>query len=288
MDEPDFTLDRRVAIVGLGLMGGSLAMALRGKCASLVGIDCDPQTVSLARRLKIVDQVSTQSGELLKGANLVIFATPLQTILSYLKELPKLHPGTAIVMDLGSSKVNVVREMQSLPERFDPLGGHPMCGKESSSLVNADGTIFQGARFAFTPLPRTSPEARDVATRLAQIVGARPLWIDPQTHDQWVAATSHLPYLIANALTQVISPLAKPLVGPGFRSSARLAGSSPSMMLEVIAANRLNILANMEQFRQAFKDMEEMLVREDWDALKEMLSRGSRFYSELIQVEEDK
>ena len=286
MDEPDFALDRRVAIVGLGLMGGSLAMALRGKCASLVGVDCDPKAVSLARRLKLIDQASSQPGELLPGADLVILATPLRAILVLLQELPALHPGKAVVLDLGSTKVEVVEVMKSLPDRFDPIGGHPMCGKETSSLANADGKMFQEVSFAFTPLARTSPDARTVATRLAQIIGARPLWIDPQTHDRWVAATSHLPYLIANSLAQATILEAKPLVGPGFRSSSRLAASPPDMMLDVLSTNRSNILASLELFHQRLYTIEALLARGDWDALRELLSQGAECYRELTRDEE--
>jgi prephenate dehydrogenase len=287
MDEPGFTLDRRVAIVGLGLMGGSLAMALQGKCVSLVGIDCDPQALSLARQLKIADQVSSQPGELLPGVDLVILATPLRAILTFLKELPALHPGKAVVLDLGSTKEEVVEAMQMLPERFDPVGGHPMCGKETSSLVNADGRIFRGASFAFTPLVRTSPAARDVANRLAQTIGAKPLWIDSQTHDRWVAATSHLPYLAANALAHATPPEARPLVGPGFRSSSRLAASSPGIMLDVMATNRSNILASMEQLHRQLEKIEAMLARGDWDCLEEILSGGAECYRKLTECDEE-
>jgi len=262
-------------------------MALRGKCASLVGIDRDPQALSLARRLNLVDQASSQPKELLPGADLVILATPLRAILTLLHELPALHPGEAVVLDLGSTKVEVVEAMQSLPERFDPIGGHPMCGKETSSLANADGKMFQGVRFAFTSLARTSPNARTAADRLARTIGARTFWIDPQTHDRWVAATSHLPYLIANALTHATPLEARPLVGPGFRSSSRLAASSPDMMLDVLATNRSNILASLERLRQCLETMEASLARGDWDALQEILSSGAECYRELTDGEKE-
>jgi prephenate dehydrogenase len=192
-----------------------------------------------------------------------------------------------MVLDLGSTKVEVVKAMQSLPERFDPLGGHPMCGKETSSLANADGNMFQGVRFAFTPLLRTSPDARSVAEQLAFTIGARPFWIDPQTHDRWVAATSHLPYLVANALAHTTPPEAKPLVGPGFRSSSRLAASSPDMMLDVLVTNQSNIMASLERFHRHLKIMEASLARDDWDELRELLTSGVECYRELTESEKE-
>lgn len=282
MDESDFISTARVAILGLGLMGGSLAMALRGKCAGLLGIDPDPETLSLARRLEIVDWASPQPGELLSQADVVIMAAPVRVILALLEELPDLHPGDAVVIDLGSTKTEIVEAMGALPKRFDPLGGHPMCGKERSNLANAEPGLYRGAPFAFTPLLRTSPRARALAAQLARAVGAYPLWLDPETHDRWVGATSHLPYLIANTLAAVVPLEAAPLVGPGLRSTTRLAPSSQAMMLDILVTNRRNLLANLRCFREHLETLEGYLAGDDERCLGELLSQGARNYEELV------
>ena len=283
-DEPGFFSTARVAILGLGLMGGSLALTLRGKFTALLGIDTDPQTVELARQRQIVDLASTEPAELLPQADVVILATPVNTIIQNLQELPKYHPGPAIVLDLGSTKARVVEAMQRLPERFDPLGGHPMCGKERSGLSNADPRLFQGAVFAFTPLARTSSRARTFAEGLARQVGAHPLWLDSHTHDRWVAATSHLPYLVSNALAFSTPVEAAPLAGPGYHSATRLAQTSPGMMLDVLMTNRENILAASGRFRAHLDLLDELLRRGDFETLLSFLRRGTDRHNGIIQT----
>jgi prephenate dehydrogenase len=161
MKEPAFTRSdllssTRVAIMGLGLMGGSLALALRGRCAELLGIDPDPDALALALELGAADRVSANPAELLPEADVIILAAPVLAILSLLQALPDLHPGSPIVLDLGSTKREIVQAMEALPVRFDPLGAHPMCGKETNTLRSAEASLFAGRPFAFTPLARTS------------------------------------------------------------------------------------------------------------------------------------
>lgn len=285
-DDPAFLSRARLAIVGLGLMGGSLALALRGKCAALLGIDPDPETLELARRRGVVDQAEADPAELLPQADVIVLAAPVNAILGLLEALPQLHPGPAVVLDLGSTKTHIVEAMERLPGRFDPIGGHPMCGKERGGLAQADGLLFRGAAFAFTPLERTRPEARRFAGQLAEALGARPLWLDPVTHDRWVAATSHLPYLVANALAACTPLEAAPLVGSGFRSATRLAPTPPGMMLDVIMTNRENILAAARRFCEAMSQIEALLEAEDYPALQELLGRGLRQQTELITMNE--
>lgn len=282
MDESDFLTPARVAILGLGLMGGSLAMALRGKCASLLGIDSNPDTLALARRLRIVDQAGSRPEELLPDADVVILATPVRVIMDLLAELPSLHSGQAVVIDLGSTKMSIMQAMASLPDRFDPVGGHPMCGKERSSLANAEAGLFRGAPFAFTPLPRTTPHGRSLATQLARALGAEPLWLDPETHDRWVGATSHLPYLIANVLAAVVPVEAAPMVGTGLRSTTRLAPSPLNVMQDILMTNRENVLAGVRRFQERMDRLEKHLAAGDEQGLSELLAQGALNYEKLI------
>lgn len=281
MEEKTFLPEARVAILGLGLMGGSLAMALRGHCKALLGIDPDPEARALASRWEVVDQVAARPEVLLPQADLVVLAAPVRTIVKLLERLPELHPGSAVVMDLGSTKAQIVAVMATLPERFDPIGAHPMAGKERPSLLNADVGLYHGAPFALTPLPRTSERARALALELVQAAGARPLWLDPETHDRWVGATSHLPYLVANALAAVTPAEAAPLVGPGFRSTARLAPSTLEMMLDIAATNRANLLDGVQRFRQRIEALEGALQADDLERLTCLLAEGGEHYDRV-------
>jgi prephenate dehydrogenase len=263
-------------------MGGSMALALRGKVASILGIDPDRRTLDLALQIGAVDEASEHAASLLPGADVVILAAPVRAILSLLNELPGLHPGSAIVMDIGSTKARIIQAMQALPERFDPVGGHPMCGKERSSLANAEAALFQGATFAFIPLARTSLRARSLAGQLAEAIGARPLWLEADTHDRWVAATSHLPYLVANALAAATPAEVAPLIGPGFRSTARLAPSALDVMIDTLESNRPNVLESLRRFQDRLKIIEEKLSRNDESELRHLLFQGAQNYEELI------
>ncbi|MGD0006626.1 MAG: prephenate dehydrogenase/arogenate dehydrogenase family protein [Anaerolineaceae bacterium] len=281
-DDPGF-FTCRLAILGLGLMGGSLAMALHGKCAALLGIDPDPQTVELARQQHIVDLAAVEPANLLPQADVIILAAPVNAIINLLQELPRLHHGSPIVIDLGSTKVKIMQTMQLLPERFDPLGGHPMCGKEVSGLANADARLFQGASFAFTASPRTTPHARRFAEWLAASIGACPLWIDADVHDRWVSATSHLPYLVANALAYVTPLETAPLAGPGFLSTTRLAVSPPDLMMDVLMTNQSAILDRLHIFREHLEWIERLLAQGEFDEIENLLWEGARRKQTLSQ-----
>jgi prephenate dehydrogenase len=279
--EDDFA-NSCVAIVGLGLMGGSLAMALRGCCKRLLGVDRDVDTLEMALSHGIVDGADSDPGTILPQADMVVLAVPVLTILEMLPRIPGFHPGPAVVLDLGSTKAQIMGGMEKLSPEFDPVGGHPMCGKESSGLQYADPSIYRGAPFALTALKRTSPKARVMAETMVRSVGALPIWLDPQIHDTWVAFTSHLPYLSAAALVQATSVEAASMLGPGFLGASRLAGSDPEMMADILVTNRAKILDALKQF-QLQLDMLEQAVREgDHESLIALLNRVHRQRTELI------
>ena len=282
MRGPDILATSRIAILGLGLMGGSLALALRGRCQELLGIDSDPDTLIQAEELEIFDRLSTDPTEILPRAEVVILATPLNAILKIIKKMSSLHPGSAIVLDLGSTKAQVLQAMEELPERFDPLGGHPMCGKETSGLENSEAGLFQEAVFAFTALERTSSKARSFANQLAREIGSRPLWIDADMHDQWSAAVSHLPYLMATALCAATPLDSGQLLGPGFRSTTRIAATPTSVMLDVLETNQRNILERLKGFRVEIDKLEGLLTNKDFETLNDQLMQNAERHRTLV------
>jgi prephenate dehydrogenase len=278
----DLLSSTRICIVGLGLMGGSLTMALRGKCGRLYGVDTDQETLAWVRGRQLTDRVSTRLEDLVPDSDVIILAVPVETIKELIHQLPAIHPGSAIVMDLGSTKREIVAEYDRLPSRFDPIGGHPMCGKENLSIFNAETTLFQGAPFALTSLDRTTEDARRFAEQLVDSIGAKPLWINPETHDAWGAATSHLPFLIAMALAHSTSIEAAPLVGPGFRSSVRLAGTPAAMMVDILKTNRDQILMKGKKYSQQFGEILQMLEDSEFDRLTELIEEGRVKKAQLV------
>jgi prephenate dehydrogenase len=207
--------------------------------------------------------------------DVVILATPVNTILQLIKVLPSFHPGSPIILDVGSTKTRIVRAMSGLPARFDPIAGHPMCGKEKLSLANADPLIFKAAPFVFVRLPNTSQNAVRFAEGLCRIINAIPLWLDAEEQDRWTAATSHLPYLVAAAMVQSTPEESYPLIGPGFRTTTRLASTPPSMMMDILATNRTNILERMDHFSQCFSELKHLLEDENYSRLGELLTTNS-------------
>ena len=165
MLEPDFTglAAARVAVVGLGLMGGSLALALRGHCAELVGVEPDAPAAALACERGVVDRTASLAEA--TACDLLVLAAPVRAILALLAELRRLPPPaqTVAVLDLGSTKREVVAAMQLLPAPYDPIGGHPMCGKEVSGLAHAEAGLFRERVFVLTPLERTSSAGQNLA-----------------------------------------------------------------------------------------------------------------------------
>lgn len=284
MNEGTLLAETHVAILGLGLMGGSLALALRPHCRCLSAADPDPKTLALARQLQIADRISADAAEVLPDADLVILAAPVKAILSMIKQLPSLHTGKPVIMDLGSTKTEICRAFQDLPERFDPIGGHPMCGKETSGLSQAEAGLFRGAPFALTPLERTTSQARSLGVQLVQALGARLFWLDPATHDRWTAATSHVPYLLSIALALATPDEVAPLIGPGFLSTSRLAGSSTTMMADILDTNRDNVLAALSLFRAELDQLESCLRQADQPELAEKLHRGRQSRSRLLEA----
>jgi prephenate dehydrogenase len=282
--EDDFRLQNaKIAIVGLGLMGGSLALALQGKCAALYGIDSNHATLKLALDKRIVDEADSDLARLsaLPQVDLVILATPVLTIIDFIQKLPSLIQKSCIILDLGSTKKDIVQAMSALPESFDPLGGHPVCGKEKLGLENADARLFQNAPFIITPLERTTRRARKAAEQIVSVIGANLIETDAEEHDRALAFTSHLPFLISSALVLSTPVEYSLLIGTGFRSTSRLAGTPSHMMMGILKSNRDNILNGIRAFRTSLNNFEAALQDENYSQL-EMIIDQSRISYHLI------
>jgi prephenate dehydrogenase len=284
MDEGRSLLkESNVAIVGLGLMGGSLALSLKGHCRRLSALDIHQPTLALAQSEAIVDLASSDPSEIFRNVDLVVLACPVPEIIAWIKHLPDFIQHPCIVLDLGSTKSTIVSALEVLPENFDPIGGHPICGKETLSLKCAEKTLFGGAPFVLTPLSRTSDRARSMALQITEALQANPIWLDAETHDKILAATSHLPYLLSSALTLAIPDDAAPLIGPGFRSSTRLAGTPTSMMLGVLRTNRNNILSALDRLKTQITEIETVLQDEDCTKLETILDLSHTRFQSLIR-----
>lgn len=257
--------DCSLAVVGLGLMGGSLAGALRGKCREVVGVARRLKTVNTALERGLIDRGTIELAEGVKRADLVVLATPVRVVMEQLTEIGPLLPKGCLLMDLGSTKAQIVDEMARLPDHVQPLGGHPMCGKETSGIEAADPALYQGRTFILTPLPRTSPQALALGRTLAEAAGAQPLVLEAKRQDFLVATLSHLPYLLACALvgtadaTTSADPAAWEIVAGGFRDTSRVAGSDVTMMIDILMTNREEILKAVEVYQARLRQLARLI-----------------------------
>jgi len=263
-------------------MGGSLALALKGKCAALYGVDSDQATVELALAKKVVDQADRDPATLLPQADLVVLATPVTVILEFLQKLPSLLQKPCIVLDLGSTKRDILEAMAGLPDDFDPVGGHPICGKENLGLENADAGLFHGAPFVVTALERTTKRARSAVAQIVSIVGGRLIEMPAEDHDRILASTSHLPFLLSSALALSTPREFVPLVGTGFKSTSRLAGTPSHMTMGILQSNRENILNAILAFRNALDQIESALQAENYLQLERTLNQSRSSYQTLV------
>ena len=281
--EPAFTLkNANIAIIGLGLMGGSLALSLKGRCRSLSAYDPDQSTLELASRQEIVHFADNDPAKILVDADLVILACPVPAIVDWLGYLSDYIHHPCIVLDIGSSKRTIVSALEALPVNFDPIGGHPICGRERLSLENAERFLYRNAPFVLTLLPRTSQRARSAALQIVAALGANPIWLDADEHDRILASTSHLPYLLSSVLALATPEECAPLIGPGFRSSARLAGTPSDMMLGVLQANRDNLLEALDRLQEQIATIKSALIVGDFASLQATLDTARSQYQQLL------
>ena len=240
----------RVAIVGLGQIGGSIARALAsGRSWRRVGYDLDASATSAARAAGAIDVVAESLAEACAGADLVILATPVDTLPALVAATAAaLSPGAAL-LDTGSTRGPVTAALEAAAARgIRAVGGHPIAGNEGRGFAASRADLFIGATFTLSPTGGTLPE---IVTRLVRDLGARALVVTPERHDQALARTSHLPYLMACALRELGDEAAgQGLSGPGFRDMTRLAASDPRMASAYCRANAREVGAAWHSLRE--------------------------------------
>jgi prephenate dehydrogenase len=269
--------DTRLVIVGLGLMGGSLAAALKGHCRRIIGVDVEARAAERAAAKGLVDGATQELGPALASCDLAILAAPVRACLDILARLGLDLPSPPRLLDIGSTKARVVDAMEKLPPEVDPIGGHPLCGRETAGLENAEGGLYRDTNFALIPLPRTSHQTRTLARELVHALGARPILLDANQHDRLVALTSQAPYLLAAALVSRAAQVAaeanelRRLTATGFHDVSRLAASDVTMMFDILVTNRDNVLAELDSLQAELGRVRSELASGDAASLRSRL-----------------
>ncbi len=261
----------RLVVVGLGLIGGSFAKGLKesGLCREVVGVDLDPQSRTLAVELGVVDRCEDNLAAACVGADVIQLAVPILAMEKLLGVLAKLDLGNAVLTDVGSAKGNVVRAAREafgvMPARFVP--GHPIAGSEQSGVEASNAELFKRHKVILTPLAQTDPSALALVDRLWSALGADVEHMQVERHDEVLAATSHLPHLLAFGLVDSLAKRNENLdifryAAGGFRDFTRIAGSDPVMWHDIFLANREAVLRTLDTFRS------------DLDALRDAVDAG--------------
>ncbi len=283
----------RLTIVGMGLMGGSLGLALRPSVRHLTVVEKGREALAAIEAWGQANVVTDSLADGAAQAEAIIFATPVQTIINQIERLPALSGG-CFVLDSGSVKQEICHKMETLPPSFAAIGGHPMCGKESGGFKHADPALFQGQTFVLCPTARTTPTVRALAQQLVKAVGAIPLEMGSDLHDQIVAVTSHLPYLLSATLMQQGADFARKegdvvwqTSASGFRDSSRLAGSDPKMMLDILLSNRQPILERINDYASSLERVRQALSDHDADWLLQWLTASQSEQNAYVAAKYD-
>ena len=270
----------QLGVIGCGLMGGSFALALKraGLVKRVVGYSKSPSTTERAKKLGVIDVAAESALLAVSGSDIVLIAVPVAATETTFKAIRHLVEPGVLCMDVGSTKRDVVDAARRvLRERIGSfVPAHPIAGKESSGIQNADAELYRGRQVILTPLPQTDPELTQKATDVWSAIGAQVLKMTPENHDAAFAAVSHLPHLLAFAYfsSVVNQPAGRDflsLAGPGFRDFTRIAASSPEIWRDILVANREEVLKQAGRFRGALDALEHVMRSGNAEALEDLI-----------------
>ena len=271
-------LFERAAIIGTGLIGGSMGLAVgrRGLVGRVTGVARTQATLDRALAVGAADDVTTDPVEAVADADLVYLATPVGSVPAILETIAPHLPDGCLVTDGGSTKREIVDAASVLPAGVDFVGGHPLAGSEQSGPSAASADLFAGTVYFLTPVAATDASALARMRELVEGIGARPVEVDPREHDRMLAGTSHLPHLVAAALCNAVAQLPElsQFAGAGFRDATRIAASPPEMWRDILLSNADEVGASLADLREGLECWEAALAQGDGDALTELLERA--------------
>ncbi|HRP22033.1 MAG TPA: prephenate dehydrogenase/arogenate dehydrogenase family protein [Alicycliphilus sp.] len=274
----------QLGLIGCGLMGGSFALAMKkaGLVQRVVGYSKSPSTTERARQLGVIDVEAPSALLAAAGADIVLLAVPVAATEATLKAIKHLVTPQMLIMDVGSTKADVVQAAQrALRDQFGSfVPAHPITGREVSGVEHAEADLYRGRQVILTPTERTLTAQLRRAEELWTQLGARVSSMSPESHDAAFAAVSHLPHMLAFAMLSSINaqPNANELLalaGPGFRDFTRIAASDPKMWRDILRANRDEVLAQSRLFKQALQGLEDAMQADSDQPLEDLITLAS-------------
>ncbi len=269
----------RVSIIGLGLIGGSLGLALRSAGHEVAGYARKPRVAALALERGAVDRAAKSLTSAVKKADIVIIAAPVLAVKDILSAISSDVPAGAIVTDVSSTKAEVMKWAEEcLPDSVNFIGGHPMAGKEVAGIEAADAKLFQGCTYCLVPGANANKKSQKTLEGLVKSIGAKPLYIDAAEHDRLVAGISHLPLLLSTALVadttgSPLWPSMSKLASSGYRDTSRLASGDPRMSRDICLTNKEPITAAIDEYIKELKKLRRLVGNGD-DGLEEYFKKA--------------
>lgn len=268
--------DFKIAVIGLGLIGGSLAYALRGfRGGIVVGCDIDPKVREAAVKTKAVSVAYEDAGDAIEGADLVVFCAYPNTIVKLVKANRTRFKTGAVVSDVCGIKTALSKEMaDALPPEVDYVGGHPMAGKEVEGFSNASPELFWMTGFIITPAENAKPKSVALIREMAQFIGAtRITEASPQEHDSVIAYTSDLMHIASAGLCLDYHPdMNRAYTAGAFRDCTRIACINPELWTELFLANRENTVKEIDRYMESLSRLKQAIATEDAEELRQLLS----------------
>ncbi len=281
----------KVTIVGLGLIGGSLGMAIRKKkLARVIGLTSDDSKAAQAVKIGAVDYASTNLRGLMQDADIIFICYPIQHIISELRKIMPYVKRGAIITDVGSSKGMIVKEAERISRKnIFFVGGHPMAGKEKTGLEHADGDLFVGNNYILTRTAKTDQKSLNFLKSFISKLGAKVQVLDPDVHDSMVSGISHMPVAVASAL--VDSVLSKGKAGramakfaaSGFRDATRIASGDPDLGTGMFVTNKKAVLSSLASFKKSLSNIEKLIKRGDAAKIRSKLHEIKAFRDSLYK-----
>ena len=275
-----------VAIVGVGLIGGSIGMALRERrlANKVVGIGRRKPSLAKAKRVGAIDTGTTDLTRGVANAELVIVCTPVDQIVGHVREAAASCSSPAIITDAGSTKESIVRELEDdpLPQGVRFIGSHPLAGSEKTGCEHGDAELFADRVCVITPSRRTPQADYDTIARFWESLGMTTLRMTPKAHDAALSATSHLPHVVAAALASATREKHLPLVAGGWLDTTRIAAADEKLWRQILLDNRENTLRSLETFEASLQSLREAIANNDGPRV-ERLMKKAKLRREAVQ-----
>lgn len=275
MEKSKIRLFNKVAIVGVGLIGGSIALAIKKKqlANEVIGVSRHKKTLLKALKNRAIDKGSKDLN-IIKEADLVILATPVSTILNLAPMISKIIRPDCIVSDVGSTKQRIVSKLGKIFPHY--VGSHPLAGSEKRGIANAHPDIFKGSLCILTPTKNTNSKAQEKIKKLWCQLGAKVFFLTPTTHDKILSFVSHLPHVIAFSLIKIIPKKYLGFASTGLKDSTRIAASDSELWLDIFLSNRKNMLKTIDLFQENLLRIKSAIHKKDKKLLSKILKEAKR------------